>query len=223
MAAGHETTGASMTFAGFLLAKHQDVQTRLREEIREAGFPSVRDPNSSITAEDIEKTPYLTAVCSEVLRLVPPVASNVRVAIKDTTIAGQFIPKGTNMNISLIGFNRSKEFWGEDAEEFKPERWLGQGRANTGGANSNFALMTFLQGPKNCIGQNFARSEFACLVAGWVQGFHSELVSPDQELKIANVGGAVTLRAKDGVNVKVTKIDGRGKATRKRTVGTATQ
>ncbi|KAI9715718.1 MAG: hypothetical protein M1828_000733 [Chrysothrix sp. TS-e1954] len=206
MAAGHETTGASMTFAGYLLAKHQNVQKRLREELQSAGFPSVRDANDQVTADLLEKTPYLTAVCNEVLRIIPPVASNVRIATKDTTVCGQFIPKGTNMNVSLIGFNRSKEMWGPDADEFNPDRWLGQ-TGKSGGASSNFALMTFLQGPKNCIGQNFARAEFACLVAGWVQAYQSELLHPDQELKIANVGGAVTLRPKEAVKVRLQKLD----------------
>jgi hypothetical protein len=46
-----------------------------------------------------------------------------------------------------LGHNTSKELWGADAAEFNPDRWLGPGRTNTGGADSNYSFLTFLHGP----------------------------------------------------------------------------
>ena len=67
LAAGHETTASAMTWAAYLLAKHPEVQTRLRAEIRE-NLPSISDTDTTVSSVDIDRLPYLTAVCNEVLR-----------------------------------------------------------------------------------------------------------------------------------------------------------
>ncbi|KAF2746763.1 cytochrome P450 [Sporormia fimetaria CBS 119925] len=87
--------------------------------------------------------------------------------------------------------------------EFNPDRWRGTGRANTGGAESNYASLTFLHGPRSCIGKDFAKAEFACLVAALVGAFEMELEDKDWELKI---GGAVTARPKGGLRVVLTPV-----------------
>jgi len=86
-----------------------------------------------------------------------------------------------------------------------PERWMGAGRANSGGAESNYAFMTFLHGPRSCIGQGFAKAEFACLLAAWVAGFETELEVEGQVLEVE--GGRVTSRPKGGLRVRVTPVE----------------
>lgn len=68
----------------------------------------------------------------------------MRVAAKDTVIAQQVVPKGTTVILAPAAINVSKELWGEDADDFRPERWLNEdGRANqNGNAKSNFAFMS---------------------------------------------------------------------------------
>lgn len=146
LAAGHETTATSMTWAVLALSRNPDVQTKLREEVR-AQLPSINDPEAvPLTSELLDSLPYLHAVCNEVLRVYPPAGLTKRVAVKDTTILGQSVPKGTEIVIIMRAINHSKDLWGEDATEFKPERWLGPGKSNSGGAGSNFSYMTFLHG-----------------------------------------------------------------------------
>ena len=53
-----------------------------------------------------------------------PLAFPITATDGKTEIKEIFIEKDTNVIISIIGANRSKEIWGEDAEEWKPERWL---------------------------------------------------------------------------------------------------
>ena len=144
LAAGHETTATATQWALVTLSQHPDMQTRLREEIREV-LPSL-DEDTPMTAELMDSLPYLHAVCSEVLRFHAPVPFTRREAARDTTILGQFVPKGTSIALVPSAINFSKELWGEDAEEFKPDRWLGEKRKNNGGAESNYANMTFLHG-----------------------------------------------------------------------------
>ena len=145
LAAGHETTASATTWALLMLAKHPEMQRRLREEIR-ANLPSIEEDPKLITAELMDRLPYLHAVCNEVLRLYSPVPITRRETAKDTYILKQFVPKGTDIILSPYAVNTGRDLWGEDGLEFKPDRWMGPGKANTGGAESNYAFLTFLHG-----------------------------------------------------------------------------
>jgi cytochrome P450 len=200
LAAGHETTSSALTWAIYLLCLHPDVQSRLREEIH-SNLESI-DSHTSITPAQIDKLPYLHAVCQETLRFFPSVPLTIREARdNDSTIVGQRIPKGMLIFIMAAAVNKSTELWGEDAGEFKPDRWMGPGRANTGGASSNYAFLTFLHGPRSCIGQGFAKAEFACLLAGLVGRFQMELADKNFELKVK---GGITARPANGLPVRLT-------------------
>ncbi|KAL8719635.1 MAG: hypothetical protein Q9225_003383 [Loekoesia sp. 1 TL-2023] len=204
LAAGHETTATAIIWAVHCLCQHPHYQTRLREEIR-ANLPSIDDPSIPITAETLDRLPFLHAVCNEVLRLHSPVTLTLREAIKNTSVCGQHVPKGTKIILCPGAVNQSKELWGPDASEFNPERWLGPGRANTGGASSNYAFMTFLHGPRSCIGQAFAKAEFEVLMAGLVGRFEMELEDEKAELKIQT---GITARPKDGLRVRMRAVEG---------------
>ncbi|KAL2269933.1 hypothetical protein VTJ83DRAFT_2117 [Remersonia thermophila] len=216
LAAGHETTASALTWAVYLLAKHPEIQSRLRAEIR-ANLPPVGTPEegSTVSSIDIDRLPYLNAVCNEVLRYFPPAPLTLRRAACDTTILGHRIPKGTQIAIVPWALNKSVHMWGEDAQEFNPDRWMPkhgddkEKRANSGGAASNYAFMTFLHGPRSCIGQAFAKAEFACLLATWVGRFSMELHNEDEadESKL-QIKGGVTARPANGMYIRTTVIEG---------------
>jgi cytochrome P450 len=219
LAAGHETTATATQWAMVELAKNPKIQARLREEIREK-LPSVRE-DTPITSDMIDKMPYLNAVCQEVLRVWAPVPFTRREAARDTTIVGQLIPKGTDVVLVPYAVNFSKALWGEDAEEFNPERWMGPGRGNTGGAESAYSNMTFLHGrgilqstdsdtnvvlgPRSCIGSAFAKHELQCLVAVLVGRFEIELEPKDRKIELES--GIVT-RPKGGLPLRMKVVDG---------------
>lgn len=164
LAAGHETTATAMVWALHLLSLKENlgVQERLRDEIR-AAFPGGMP--ETVSYEQIEALRYLRGVTSEVLRFFPPVPLTARHASEDTTLGGQFVPKGTHIVIVPWAMNRSKELWGEDADQFRPERW------EEGQGESNYAFMTFLAGPRGCIGNVFAKVEYKCLLAALIGMF----------------------------------------------------
>lgn len=148
LAAGHETTATSMTWALYALCLYPKVQERLREEVR-SKLPLQSNQGTdtlSVSAELIDSLPYLHAVCNEVFRVYPPAGITRRVAVKDTSILDQYIPKGTTVVISPRAVNISKELWGENALVFDPDRWMGPNMANSGGGSTNFSFMTFLHG-----------------------------------------------------------------------------
>lgn len=237
LAAGHETTASSMTWAIYLLCRYPEVQSRLRQEVRERLPPLDDDADATISSLDIDHMPYLNAVCSEVLRYFSPVPMTIREAGVDTTIQGIKVPKGTRIILGVSATNRDAALWGPDATRFNPDRWLarqqqqqqhdgeksgdklgaGAGAGNggaavvggNGGATSNYAFMTFLHGPRSCIGMSFARAEFACLLASWVGRMEFALRYPEEmdEDKI-EIKSGVTVRPLKGMNVKVKVLDG---------------
>ncbi|KAJ5506486.1 Cytochrome P450 [Penicillium expansum] len=203
LGAGHETTASALQWAVYALCKNPKVQARLRDEIR-ANLPSLDDP-TPISAAAVDSLPYLNAVCNEVLRFHPSVPVTIRRAARDTTLAGMHIPKDTLLTLSPQVTNRLEELWGPDANEFNPERFMGPGKANTGGAVNNYAFLTFLHGPRACIGQGFAKAELACLLAATVGRFHIELKLPDAKLEIRE---GATVSPKDGVLALLTPLEG---------------
>lgn len=203
LAAGHETTASALTWAFYLLCLHPAVQTRLREEIR-ANLPPL-DDSETVTAASLDNCHYLHSVCNEVLRLYSPVPITLREAGRDTSILGQYVPKGTKIIMSPWAVNTATSLWGPDADEFNPDRWMGPGRANSGGAESNYAFLTFLHGPRSCIGQAFAKAEFACLVAAVVGRF--ELKNSEKDFKL-NIKGGITAKPRDGLIVRIKPLEG---------------
>ncbi|KJR84851.1 cytochrome P450 monooxygenase [Sporothrix schenckii 1099-18] len=228
LAAGHETTSSAMTWAVYLLCAYPEVQDRLRAEIR-ANLPGLGDdleldpslndvsstaPRRDIASTDLDHLPYLNAVCSEVLRYFAPVPATIRETAVDTSIQGQFVPKGTRVMLVPWAVNRSEELWGPDALKFDPERWLrtdagGQGSGAANGGASNYAFLTFLHGPRSCIGMQFARAEFACLLATWIGRFQFRLQDlADLDENSLEIQGNVSARPKKGMHVFATPVDG---------------
>lgn len=203
LAAGHETTASSMTWAIYLLCKHPGIQKRLRSEIRTA-LPSVSS-DAQISAADVDHISYLHAVCNEVSRLFPPVPLSFRIAKNHNTILSQQIPANTTVVLAPWATNVSTELWGRNAAEFNPDRWMEAGKANSGGADSNYSFLTFSNGPRMCIGVNFAKAEFACLLAAWVGKFEFEFADPDYQLEVQVV---VTARPKGGLSVRMKEVEG---------------
>jgi cytochrome P450 len=127
-------------------------------------------------------------------------------ANKDTSVNGQFIPKGTTFFLSPWATNRNPTLWGPDSEKFRPDRWLDleTGRANyIGGVDSNYSFLTFLHGPRSFIGEKFARAELRALVVAFVGSFEIEMADPKEEIK---VGGTITSKPVNGMRLKLIPV-----------------
>ncbi|KAK4936808.1 hypothetical protein LTR10_022397 [Elasticomyces elasticus] len=204
LAAGHETTASAFTWAIYALCQHKDIQSRLREEIHThiSGLDA-----DKITNDVIDNMPFLHAVCQEILRLWAPVPLTIRDTAVNTSILGEFVPKSTKIIIAPWAVNHNVELWGKDAAEFNPDRWMAAGQANAGGAVSNYAFLTFLHGPRSCIGMKFAVAEFACLLAAFVGTWEIEMVEPDEKIEVK---GGITARPRNGIRVFLKSAGGWG-------------
>jgi len=207
LAAGHETTSSTLTWAMHLLAVNQNWQQKLRDEVR--GNLSSLSTKETPSAAKIEILPILNAICNETLRLYPVVPISSRTAMKPTTISvsgrQQPVPKGTRIMLVPWAINRSPSLWGENSNEFVPERWLEEGCTNTGGATSNYAQITFFHGPRSCIGQGFAKAEFKCLLAALAGAYKWEMADPDEHVYPY---GVVTTKPANGMHLRLTRLDG---------------
>ncbi len=75
------------------------------------------------------------------------------------TVNSLFVAKGTVLTVPIRPLNMSEEFWGSDAKEFKPERWLEDSAPRTKEIQGHRHLLTFVDVPKTCLGKTFALTE----------------------------------------------------------------
>ncbi|KAF2115473.1 cytochrome P450 [Lophiotrema nucula] len=148
--AGKDTTAAYLSSIWYFLSQNPSTYARLRSEI------SVLNGQAP-TKDDLNRFPFLSQTLKEVLRLQPPVAINQRTAIRDTCLphgAGSDglspmrIPRGASVGYSVYAMHRLPEYFGEDVDTFRPERWES--------IRPQWAFMPFHAGPRSCIGQQFA-------------------------------------------------------------------
>ncbi|KAI5917073.1 cytochrome P450 4A12A [Camillea tinctor] len=217
LGAGHETVSVGLTWCMYELARRPSWQEALRDEVR-ANLPSpdegvVPSPHST----DVDRMPLINAFISECLRYWPPIPLFLKNAAADTTVAGVFVPATTKIVISVFGFNRDPQNWGEDANEFKPERWYKYDEAvrtykydPLGGARSKYAFLSFNHGPRDCIGRVFARYEMQYALACWVGRFEFVLsdINHQDEKNVAISGGTLSSKPLHGIVVNARTIPG---------------
>ncbi|KAJ7698378.1 cytochrome P450 [Mycena rosella] len=192
LVAGHETGSTAVTWALFALTQNKAAQSRLRAELR-----SVETENP--TMEELNGLPYLDCVVRETLRVHAPVTVSARVSLCDdivplsspcTDTQGNVhenlrIPKGTTVFIPILAMNRDPGIWGPDAKAFIPERW--QSPISTSIPGVWGQMLTFLGGPRSCIGYRFALMEMKALLFTLIRGLEFELAVP-----VADVGNKST-------------------------------
>ncbi|KAL9935485.1 hypothetical protein V8E36_005833 [Tilletia maclaganii] len=195
LAAGHETTASGVTWTLWLLAKHPEVQRKLRKEVRTLTSAYEHPPFA-----DLKELKYLGAVVSETLRVFPPTPSTSRQARVDSVIDGTFIPKGTVLLIPSRAMNMDPAgSWGPDAKEFRPERWLDL----PPGYDPTFSLMTFIAGAHKCIAYQMAQNEMRLITAMLVANFEFELLSSTQEVVAES---AITMKPAGGLPLRVRRV-----------------
>ncbi|EPS94486.1 hypothetical protein FOMPIDRAFT_40741 [Fomitopsis schrenkii] len=188
--AATDTTSNSTARTLERLAQNEGVQARLRQELVEA------QREGHMSYDELMRLPLLDATVRETLRTDPLANLVIRQPTKDvilplsepihgrdgTLIRELPIPKGTEIIIGVLGHNTNKALWGDDASEWKPERWLAPlpsalGEAPIPGVYSN--LMSFLGGGRSCIGFKFSELEMShsvCALVG-VQTFKFDMAN----------------------------------------------
>lgn len=149
--AGHETTNVLLAWTMFLLALHKEWQEEARNEVLKVFG------GNNPTLEGLPKLRTMTMIINECLRLYPPAMSVSRRAEKEVRLGSMVVPPTIMLTIPTVAVHHDTTFWGEDAREFKPERFSeGVGKATE---SNSAAYIPFGLGPRNCVGMNFAMNE----------------------------------------------------------------
>mmetsp|Transcript_31749 Transcript_31749/g.100895 ORF Transcript_31749/g.100895 Transcript_31749/m.100895 type:complete len:498 (-) Transcript_31749:769-2262(-) len=187
LAAGHDTTSYFCCYVSYILGKRQDVQDKLKAEIR-----SVLNGRTLPTPEDIGNLKYMNMVFQETLRLFSVIPFLVRTTNEDVTMkeTGDVIPKGTNLLITLSHMNRDPEMW-ENPTEFIPERF-----EDIKGSSAKHGFLPFGYGSRTCIGNVLSMMEAKTILCNILQHYRFK-EAPGFKLKIL---AGISLVAK-GVNV----------------------
>ncbi|OTB01148.1 hypothetical protein M426DRAFT_25861 [Hypoxylon sp. CI-4A] len=164
--AGSDTTSNTSCALLYHAARTPGVLEKMQKELDEAS------PDDSIKVPDyeaIKNLPYLQMVINETLRIhstsgiglpreIPPDSPGV-------TILGHYFPPGTVLSVPTYSIHHSREIWGPDADEFRPERWADPS------LRQRNAFIPFSTGPRACVGRNVAEMEMKMIVATWARRY----------------------------------------------------
>ncbi|KAL8792912.1 MAG: hypothetical protein Q9195_004489 [Heterodermia aff. obscurata] len=201
LGAGHDTTATGAAWTLHLLAKHPAIQRRLRAEIKEhipcLFDPTCREYGANLASVDVDHLPYLENVCRESLRYIPPIPFTSRRSVSEDQLGDRLIPPDTSVSIHANVINRLPQYWGPTADEFDPDRW-----DHLPVTYCTEAYMTFLQGPRGCIGRKFAETEMKTLLCSLLSMYTFE---PDRDFDDPEDWKMwrLVLKPKDGVHLKV--------------------
>lgn len=168
MLASQDTTGVLTCNVVHLLSSHPDVWAQLREEVSSAS-PEL------LTWDGLRSNTTIQNILLETLRLRPVFPQTGRVAIRDTVLPSGGgpnhdqplpVPAGTFAISNAWGVHVSKEIYGPDANEWKPERW-------NSFKPSSKEFVPFGAGPRACLGKDKALAEAAYLIARLARRFAS--------------------------------------------------
>ncbi|KAL3082507.1 hypothetical protein niasHT_030521 [Heterodera trifolii] len=176
---GFDTSANTLSLVSHALALHAEVQAKVQEEIDSVCFDE--DP----TYEQLSQLKYTEAVVKETLRLLP-IATNVmnRTCCQTTTLGDITVEKGTAVVCDILSLHHDKTVWGEDADEFRPERWL------EAGGHQLPPFYAFGGGPRICIGMRFAMIEEKLALIRMLRKY-SIVQTADTEKELAFSGQSV--------------------------------
>ncbi|XP_019163354.1 PREDICTED: cytochrome P450 86B1-like [Ipomoea nil] len=207
--AGRDTSSVALSWFFWLLNRKPEVEERILGEIcqvlnsRENGGSTNTENQDTLIfkPEEIKKMDYLQAALSEALRLYPSVPVDHKEVLEDDVFPdGTVLKKGTKVIYAIYAMGRMEGLWGKDCREFKPERWLRDGRFMS---ESAYKFTAFNGGPRLCLGKDFAYYQMKFAAASILYRYHVKVV----ENHPVKPKMALTLYMKYGLKVTLSRRD----------------
>lgn len=204
MIAGKDTTATTLSWFIYMMCKHPRVQEQVAKEGRVAAdsldddVAGFSDFAYSLTEEALEKMHYLHAALTETLRLYPAVPVDPKVCLSEDTMPDGFnVKKGDMVAYQPYAMGRMKWIWGEDAQDYKPERWLDDNGCFR--HESPFKFTAFQAGPRICLGKEFAYRQMKIFAALLLRFFIFKLSDERQLVKYRTM---ITLQIDGGLSIR---------------------
>ncbi|KAL7121191.1 hypothetical protein ACP275_02G168100 [Erythranthe tilingii] len=203
MIAGKDTTANTLSWFIYSLCKNPLIQEKVVQEVEKIINSSENNIKDSvddfverITDEAIDDMHYLHATLSETLRLYPAVPVDGRCAETDDILPdGYILKRGDCIYYTAYAMGRMTYIWGDDAEEFRPERWISNGVFQP---ESPFKFVAFNAGPRTCLGKDFAYRQMKIVAAALVHNFKFKL---SDEKKKVTYRTMLTLHINGGLSI----------------------
>ncbi|CAL1368031.1 unnamed protein product [Linum trigynum] len=191
--AGTDTSAATVVWAMAYLMKNPTTLRKAQEEVRQ-----VIEKKGFVKEEDIERLPYLKAVVKETMRLQPAAPLLLpRESSQDCYLNGYKIPGKTTVYVNAWAIGRDPEAWGENTEEFKPERFM-QKSIDMKGAD--FGLIPFGAGRRMCPGIHMGLVTVELSLANLLYAFDWEMpVGTKREDLDMEVSPGLTMHKKNAL------------------------
>ncbi|KAF8098516.1 hypothetical protein N665_0264s0020 [Sinapis alba] len=190
-----DTTSSALTWFFWLLSENPNVEAKIRHEI------NTNLPKSAIDRREfLKKLVYLHAALYETMRLYPPIPFERKTSIKsDVLPSGHRVDANSNIIFLIYALGRIRSVWGEDALEFKPERWISE----TGGLRHepSSKFFVFNSGPRTCSGKHIAMTSMKTIIVEILQNYDIKLVKGHK----VEPKPRLNLLMKHGLRVTVTK------------------
>lgn len=191
MVAGADTTAITIRSAVYHSLKNPRIWKKLREELVKAGLTKEMAP---LRYKDVRPVAYLEAIVREALRILPGVSGTLERYVPPGGVQlpdGSYVPEKCILGFNPYVLGRNRAVWGDDAEEFKPERWL-RGENETEEdfqvrlKAMNGADLSFGGGSRICLGMHMGLMQVYKVVATLAVYYDLELVNPTKEWKVIN-------------------------------------
>ncbi|KQK22828.1 cytochrome P450 94B3 [Brachypodium distachyon] len=201
--AGRETTSSALTWFFWLLSSRPDVRRRIRDEVAAARARRAHRSDAAAAGFDLDELRemhYVHAAITESMRLYPPVPVNTLQAQADDVLPdGTAVGAGWFVAYNSYAMGRMESVWGEDARDYRPERWLDPADNRTFRPESPFRYVAFHAGPRLCLGKEMAYIQMKSIVACVLEGFEVEVDAAYRPRQVTSL----TLRMADGLPVMV--------------------
>eukprot|EP00253_Pinus_taeda_P033445 PITA_33445 len=187
--AGQDTMCSLLTWTTMLLALHPDWQQRAREEVLRVCNGTSLDFNA------LQNLKIMETILKESLRLYTPGNLFAKEAFTDMKLGDLFIPKGLSVWIPTLAIHHDKNIWGEDANEFNPQRFA-EGTVKAC-KNNPMGFIPFSLGPRKCVGQTFAIMQAKIVMAMIITTFAFDLSPSYRHAPIS----VLTLKPRHGLQI----------------------
>jgi fatty acid omega-hydroxylase len=207
--AGRDTSSVALSWFFWLIEKNPEVEEKimmgickiLEQRVDHGDTKKNMEYEPVFRPEEIKKMDYLQAALSETLRLYPSVPVDHKEVLEDDVFPdGTKLKKGEKVIYAIYAMGRMETIWGKDCREFKPERWLRDGRYMS---ESAYKFTAFNGGPRLCLGKDFAYYQMRYVAAAIIYRY---------KVRVDDKGGhkvepkmALTMYMKHGLKVNMVK------------------